>query len=96
MLHFVQVLDLDILHVAVDIDDNGNRYCSFRCTNPNGEQSEEETFQLSREQEAVEYGKVDVYRIQNQFHADKHGQQVASGKKTIDADKHHEGGNHQV
>mgnify|MGYP006358499737 CR=1 FL=1 len=59
MLHFIEVLDLDILHVAVDVDNNRNCYCSFRCTNPNGEQREEETFQLSREQEAVEYGKVD-------------------------------------
>ena len=74
MFHFIEVLDLNILHVTVDIDDNRNRYRCFGCTYPNGEQGEEETFELSRKEEAVEYGKVDVNRVQKQFHADKHGQ----------------------
>ena len=96
MLHFIEVLDLDIADVSVDVDDNRNRYRSFGRTDPDGEQGKEETFQLSREQEAVEHGKVNIDRVQNQFHADEHGQQVTSGKEPVDAYKHHEGGNHQI
>ena len=50
----------------------------------------------NNEKKAVEYGEVDVDRIQNQFNANEHGEQVASGKEPIDAYKHHEGGNHQI
>ena len=96
MLHFIKVLDLNILHVTVDIDDDRNRYRCFGRTYPNGEQGEEEAFELSREEEAVEDGKVYINRVQNQFHANQHGQQVASGKEPVDAHKHHEGGHHQV
>jgi hypothetical protein len=74
MFHFIEVLDLDILHVSVDIDDNSNSYRCFGRTYPNGKQSEEESFELPREKEAVEHGEIDVYRVENQFHADKHGQ----------------------
>ena len=49
MLHFIKVLDLDILNVAVDIDDDGNSYSSFGRTHPDGEQGKEESFELSRE-----------------------------------------------
>ena len=96
MFHFIEVLDLDILHVSVDVDDNRNRYRSFGRTYTDGKQGEEEAFELSREEEAVEDGKVDIDRVQNQFHADQHGQQVTSGKEPVDAHKHHEGGHHQV
>ena len=74
MFHFIEVLDLNILHVSVDIDDNRNRYRGFCRTYPNGEQGEEEAFELSWEEEAVEDGKVYINRVQNQFHANQHGQ----------------------
>ena len=96
MLHFIEGLDLDIANVSVDIDDYRNCYRSFGRTHPDGEQGKEEAFELSREKEAVKHGKVDIDRVQNQFHADKHGQQVTSGKEPIDAYEHHEGGNHQI
>ena len=96
MFHFIEVLDLNILHITVDVDDNRNRYRCFGRTYPNGKQGEEEAFELSWEEEAVEHGKVDVYRVQNQFHADKQGQSVTSGKEPVDAYEHHKGGNHQI
>jgi len=96
MLHFIEDLDLDILNVAVDIDNDSNSYSCFGCTHSDSEQSKKETFQLSREEETVEYGEVDVYRVQDQFHADKHGQQVPSGEESVDAYEHHKGGNHQI
>ena len=55
MLHFIEVLDLDILNVAVDVDNNSNSYRCFCCTHPNSKQGKEETFQLSWEEEAIEY-----------------------------------------
>lgn len=82
--------------VTIDIDDNGNSYRCFRSTHSDGEQGEEHSFQFVGEEVAVEHGEVDIDGVQNQFHTNQHGEQVAAGKEAIDACKHHKGGNHQV
>lgn len=69
------------MEVAVNI--NNNSYCNscFCSTNANAEQSEEETFHLSGEQQAVECRKVDINRVENQLNRNQHCNQVAAGNK---------------
>jgi hypothetical protein len=65
---------LDIAYIAVNIDNDSNSYCCFSRTHADSEQGEKKAFQFFGKEVSVEYGEVDVYRIQYQFHTDEHGQ----------------------
>ena len=92
----LQVADLNVADVAVDVDDDGDRHGRLGRRDADGEHCEEEAFELSREEEAVEDGEVDVGRIEDQLHGDEHRQQVAAREESVDAREHHDGAQHQI
>ena len=95
-LHFPQAPGADVADVAVDIDDDGDGHGGLRGADSDGEQGEEEPFELLGEEEAVEDHEIDVHRVENQLDRNQHRQQVAARDESVNAHEHHHRGDNQV
>jgi hypothetical protein len=87
----VEIFNIDRLEVPVDVDDNGDGYGSLGCGNRDHDQTEKMAIKLIRIEKPVEYHKVDIDRIEDQFYGHQHGDQISSCQETVDADKEHQG-----
>src|SRR5574344_162750 len=85
--HVFNTVHLVTVIVAVNINNNGQSHCCLGCTHSDREQCEEETFKLSREKNAVEDCKIQIYRVQYQFYRDKHGYKVTTCNEAKHSDK---------
>ena len=72
---------------AVNIDDDSDSHRRLRGSDADGEEGEEEAFELPREKQAVEHREVDVNSIEDKFDGDEHRDQVATCHEAEDPDK---------
>jgi hypothetical protein len=72
---------------AVNVKDDSDGHCRFGGVDADGEQGKEETFEFARVKYAVEYGKVDVNRVEYQLNGDEHRDEVTPRYKTEKANE---------
>ena len=80
---------------AVNIDDNRNSNGCLCGGYADGEQREEEALKLSGIKQSVEHSKIDVYRVEDKLDGDEHGNQVAPGDESENADEEEQGAQNQ-
>ena len=88
--HVFNTVHLVTVIVAVNVDNNSERYGCLGCCYSDREQCEEETFQLSWEEDAVEHSEVQVGCIQYKLDGDEHGNEVTACTEAIDSDEEQE------
>ena len=96
ILQFVEVFHFDVAQIAVNVDDDRYGDGRFGRGDRYGEQREEETFELSGKQIAVEHGEIDIHRIEDQLDRNEHGDQVTPRDESVHAGEKHHGGQNQV
>ena len=96
ILQLVEVFHFDVAQIAVNVDDD--RYGDGRLGRGDryGEQREEEAFELSGKEIAVEHGEIDIHRIEDQLDRNEHGDQVTPRDESVHAGEKHHGGQNQV
>ena len=74
-----------------DIDDDSHCNCCLGGGDANGEQREEEALELVGEEQTVEHGEIDVNCVEDKFHRDEHGDQVAPCHESEHTDEEQQG-----
>jgi len=72
---------------AVNVKNDSDGHSRFSGVDADGEQGKEEAFEFARVKYAVEYGKVDVNRVEHQLNGDEHRDEVTSRYKSEKANE---------
>ena len=87
IFHFFGFLNIYRQVASVQVDDDGNGNCSFGGSNRNYKYSEHHTIQPVCPEIFIESNKIDIDTVQDQLNAHQHGDEISSGKKSINTNE---------
>ena len=95
MLHVADIFNIYVVEPPVNIDDDGDGHCRFRCCHRDDEQGKEMSLQVTGVKVFIENDKIDGDRVQHQFQRHQDGDEVTAHQEAINPDKEHDRGDDQ-